>query len=136
MNQNVCYHVTGDHVHYVYVCNMCVYASAFISCRSRTRQENKSKGLAFLRAGNRQQALESFQKCIDITPEMALDVIKVWFLFSDVQNYNMYMYIERNHCLYYTLHNLCFLLNHQKPPKKRARGLYNQTLIFFHHPIH
>jgi len=43
----------------------------------RTRQENKAKGLAFLRAGNRQQALECFQKCVDITPEMALEVIKV-----------------------------------------------------------
>ena len=45
----------------------------------RTRQENKAKGLAFLRAGNRTQALECFQKCVDITPEMALEVIKVRF---------------------------------------------------------
>jgi len=44
--------------------------------RRKTRQENKAKGLAFLRAGNRQQALECFQKCVDITPEMALEVIK------------------------------------------------------------
>lgn len=43
----------------------------------RTRQENKAKGLAFLQAGNRPQALECFQKCVDITPEMALEVIKV-----------------------------------------------------------
>ena len=48
---------------------------------SRTRQENKAKGLAFLRAGNRQQALECFQKCVDISPEMALEVIKVLVLF-------------------------------------------------------
>lgn len=47
---------------------------------SRTRQENKAKGLAFLRAGNRQQALECFQKCVDISPEMALEVIKVLML--------------------------------------------------------
>ncbi|XP_022800229.1 exonuclease 1-like [Stylophora pistillata] len=44
--------------------------------RRKTRQENKAKGLAFLRAGNRQQALDCFQKCVDITPEMALEVIK------------------------------------------------------------
>ncbi|XP_068681697.1 exonuclease 1-like [Montipora foliosa] len=44
--------------------------------RRKTRQENKAKGLAFLRAGNRQQAVECFQKCVDITPDMALDVIK------------------------------------------------------------
>lgn len=44
---------------------------------NRTRQENKAKGLAFLRAGNRQQAQECFQKCVDITPEMALEVIRV-----------------------------------------------------------
>ncbi|XP_029187428.2 exonuclease 1-like isoform X2 [Acropora millepora] len=44
--------------------------------RRKTRQENKAKGLAFLRAGNRQQAVECFQKCVDITPEMALEVIK------------------------------------------------------------
>ena len=47
---------------------------------SRARQENKAKGLAFLRAGNRQQALECFQKCVDISPEMALEVIKVLLL--------------------------------------------------------
>ena len=47
---------------------------------SRARQENKAKGLAFLRAGNRQQALECFQKCVDISPEMALEVIKVLVL--------------------------------------------------------
>ena len=41
------------------------------------RSDSKSKGLAFLRAGNRGQALEYFQKCVDITPEMALEVIKV-----------------------------------------------------------
>ncbi|KAL9953298.1 hypothetical protein ACROYT_G040694 [Oculina patagonica] len=44
--------------------------------RRKTRQENKAKGLAFLRAGNRQQAQECFQKCVDITPEMALEVVK------------------------------------------------------------
>ena len=49
-------------------------------CHYRTRQENKAKGLAFLRAGNRQQAVECFQKCVDITPEMALEVIKVRLL--------------------------------------------------------
>jgi len=46
-------------------------------CCCRSRQENKAKGLALLRAGNKSQAYECFQKCVDITPEMALDVIKV-----------------------------------------------------------
>ncbi|XP_020899632.1 exonuclease 1 isoform X2 [Exaiptasia diaphana] len=45
--------------------------------RRKTRQENKAKGLAFLRAGNKTQACECFQKCVDVTPEMALEVIKV-----------------------------------------------------------
>lgn len=43
----------------------------------RLRSESKAKGLAFLRSGNRTQAQECFQKCVDITPEMALEVIKV-----------------------------------------------------------
>jgi exonuclease-1 len=45
--------------------------------RRRSRQDNKAKGLALLRAGNKSQAFECFQKCVDITPEMALEVIKV-----------------------------------------------------------
>lgn len=57
---------------------MWIYNLCF--CHYRTRQENKAKGLAFLRAGNRQQAVECFQKCVDITPEMALEVIKVCLL--------------------------------------------------------
>ena len=57
--------------------NNCYY---LCSCHYRTRQENKAKGLAFLRAGNKQQAVECFQKSVDITPEMALEVIKVHLL--------------------------------------------------------
>lgn len=32
--------------------------------------------MAFLRGGNRSQAMDCFQKCIDITPEMALRLIE------------------------------------------------------------
>ena len=42
-----------------------------------SRKENRAKGLAFLRAGNKVEAVECFQRCVDITPEMALEVIKV-----------------------------------------------------------
>ncbi|EDO31577.1 predicted protein, partial [Nematostella vectensis] len=45
--------------------------------RRKSRNENKANGLAFLRAGNRAKAQECFQKCVDISPDMALEVIKM-----------------------------------------------------------
>eukprot|EP00048_Salpingoeca_helianthica_P020639 m.7625 g.7625 ORF g.7625 m.7625 type:complete len:803 (+) comp5069_c0_seq1:158-2566(+) len=44
--------------------------------RQQRREENKAKGMALLRAGNRTGALECFQKCIDVTPEMAFQLIQ------------------------------------------------------------
>lgn len=44
--------------------------------RDAKRSEYKSKGMAFLRSGNRSQAMDFFQKCIDITPEIALRLIE------------------------------------------------------------
>ena len=41
------------------------------------RRENRSLGMSHLQSGNRTQALEYFQKSIDITPDMAYKVIKV-----------------------------------------------------------
>ena len=46
-------------------------------CVFRSRQKYKAKGMEFLRAGNKMQAMECFQKCVDITPEMALKVMQV-----------------------------------------------------------
>lgn len=44
--------------------------------REAKRNSSKSKGMAFLRGGNRSQAMDCFQKCIDITPAMALKLIE------------------------------------------------------------
>ena len=44
--------------------------------RRQRRSEYKSQGLEHLKSGNKTQASECFQKSIDITPEMALNVMK------------------------------------------------------------
>ena len=41
------------------------------------RQENLKKAKAFLRAGNVSQANDFFQRCVEITPMMATEVIQV-----------------------------------------------------------
>ena len=44
--------------------------------RRESRRENREKAVALLREGRRQEAKVFFQRCVDITPEMALNVIK------------------------------------------------------------
>lgn len=41
------------------------------------REEYKAKGNQYLKEGNTQAARECFQKAVDITPEMAFNLIKV-----------------------------------------------------------
>jgi exonuclease-1 len=43
--------------------------------RHESRAKHKAKGLALLRAGKRGQAIECFQKAVDVTPQMAKRVI-------------------------------------------------------------
>ncbi|RUP44580.1 PIN domain-like protein, partial [Jimgerdemannia flammicorona] len=43
----------------------------------RRRNENKDKGIALLLEGKKEQAQKCFQKCVDVTPEMAYQFIKV-----------------------------------------------------------
>ena len=38
---------------------------------------NRDKGKALLREGKRSEAFDCFQKCVDVSPEMALALIKV-----------------------------------------------------------
>ncbi|XP_057305844.1 exonuclease 1-like isoform X2 [Hydractinia symbiolongicarpus] len=44
--------------------------------RRAKRKEYRSRGIAALREGKSQEAFENFQKCCDITPQMASEVIK------------------------------------------------------------
>ncbi|KAG2172212.1 hypothetical protein INT43_004753 [Umbelopsis isabellina] len=44
--------------------------------RHARREEYRAKGMEYLRAGDRKKATECFQKCVDVTPEMAYQVIK------------------------------------------------------------
>jgi exonuclease-1 len=43
----------------------------------RKRELNKKKAAQFLREGKRAEARECLQRCIDITPEMALELMNV-----------------------------------------------------------
>lgn len=45
--------------------------------RGKKRAESKAKGLEFLAQNKRRLAMEQFQKCINVTPEMAYEFIKV-----------------------------------------------------------
>ena len=44
--------------------------------RRELRAENREKAIALLREGRSREAKEYFQRCVDITPDMALQVIK------------------------------------------------------------
>ena len=45
--------------------------------RRKRRKENKERGKVLLREGKQSAAYECFQKCIDVSPEMAHAFIKV-----------------------------------------------------------
>lgn len=47
------------------------------SKRSRSREENKEKGMALAHQGKHSEARECFVKAVDVTPEMAYQLIKV-----------------------------------------------------------
>ena len=47
------------------------------SPRLRKRDSYRQKGKALLKDGKRSEAYECFQKCVDVSPEMALAFIKV-----------------------------------------------------------
>lgn len=44
--------------------------------RLASREQNKVKGMALLRQGKRSKAIDHFQKCIDITPELAFQLVE------------------------------------------------------------
>ena len=46
-------------------------------CVVRKRVTYLQKGKALLREGKKSEAVDCFQKCVDVTPEMALAFIKV-----------------------------------------------------------
>ncbi|RUS29376.1 PIN domain-like protein, partial [Jimgerdemannia flammicorona] len=54
-----------------------LFALLSIPRLGRRRNENKYKGIALLREGKKEQAQKCFQKCVDVTPEMAYQFIKV-----------------------------------------------------------
>ena len=43
--------------------------------RHASRAKHKAKGMALLRAGKRSEAIDCFQKAVDVTPQMAKRVI-------------------------------------------------------------
>ena len=49
----------------------------FTICLLRNRERNKIQAREYLRQGNNSKARECFQKCVDVTSAMALELIKV-----------------------------------------------------------
>jgi 5'-3' exonuclease len=47
--------------------------------RREKRNEYRQRGKRFLSEGERSRAIDAFQKCIDVTPEMALNVMQVQY---------------------------------------------------------
>jgi hypothetical protein len=45
----------------------------------RRREENLAKGMEYLEAGNKSKAMEFFQTSVDVTPQMAHELIKVHY---------------------------------------------------------
>jgi hypothetical protein len=43
----------------------------------RKRSKSKEEGFRLLKRGQKSAAFQRFQKCIDVTPKMAFEVIKV-----------------------------------------------------------
>ena len=57
-------------------------------CVCRKRDAYLQKGKALLKEGKKSEAVDCFQKCVDVSPEMALAFIKVKCIlvaFSDSQ---------------------------------------------------
>ena len=58
--------------------NLIEYAkSRYIICLCRKRETYLQKGKALLKEGRKSEANDCFQRCIDVSPEMALALIKV-----------------------------------------------------------
>ena len=52
-------------------------------CVCRKRDAYLQKGKALLKEGKKSEAVDCFQKCVDVSPEMALAFIKVnWFVYT------------------------------------------------------
>ncbi len=51
---------------------------------ARNRDENKRKGMAFLREGNLKAANDCFQRAVEVTTEMAVQLIRVCKSFFSV----------------------------------------------------
>ena len=51
--------------------------------RKQKREENLARGKAFLAQGKHSQARECFIKCVDVTPQMAFQFIKVCSFFPN-----------------------------------------------------
>jgi len=59
--------------------------SDVISCRRR--ELHRKKAAQFLREGRRAEAKECLQRCVDITPQMALELMNVRLLFCLLQKF-------------------------------------------------
>ena len=65
--------------------------------RRKRRKDYKEKGKALLREGKRSEAHDCFQKCIDVSPEMAHAFIKVCeYTEVGASSYRTYLYCDPN----------------------------------------
>ncbi|KAG5518137.1 hypothetical protein PMAC_003323 [Pneumocystis sp. 'macacae'] len=68
--------------------------------RGKRRAESKAKGLEFLAQNKRRLAMEQFQKCINVTPEMAYEFIKVLRLVLQLSELTEYKALKRENIDY------------------------------------
>ena len=64
--------------------------------RRESRELNLQKGMAFHNEGKHEAAKRCFQKCQDVTPQMAFELIEV----------NFHFFLERCFCFTFLLHML------------------------------
>lgn len=68
MNKHKCTFIAINYTVYRMILDHC--------CTFRNREKNRKKAKELLREGKAKEARECFQRCVDITSEMAADTIK------------------------------------------------------------
>ena len=61
---------------FILVLKLLCYQKETETKRRKARKENKEKGVQMMKEGKMREAVQCFQRCVDITPAMAREVIQ------------------------------------------------------------